>query len=58
MFEVARALVAMMNEEDEQELNRWFPKAFRMTSERTKQKFRGKLHSKVAPMDLELKSQG
>ena len=57
-FEVARALVAMMNEEDEQELNRWFPKAFRMTSERTKHKFRGKLHSKVAPMDLELKSQG
>lgn len=57
-FEIARALVAIMNEEDERELNRWFPKAFRMTSERTKHKFQGKLHSKVSPMDLERKSQG
>ena len=57
-FEVARALVAIMDNEDDGELDKWFPKSFRMTSERTKNKFRGKLHSKVSPMDLELKGDG
>ena len=57
-FQVARALVAIMNEEHENELDQWLPKAFRMTSDRTEHKFQGKRHSKVSPMDLEIKSQG
>lgn len=57
-FQVARALVAIMNQEHEDELDHWFPKAFRMTSDRTRHKFQGKRHSKVSPMDLGIKSQG
>lgn len=57
-FDSAKALNSIIEQEDETELNKWFPKAFRMTSDRTKHKFRGRLHTKVAPMDLEAKSQG
>ena len=57
-FQVAKALTAIMDEEDEDELDQWLPKAFRMTSDRTKHKFQGKRHSKVLPISLEIKSQG
>ena len=55
-FESARALSEIMYQDDEA-LDQWFPKAFRVTSERLKRKFRGRLHARVPPMDLELKSQ-
>lgn len=55
-FESARALFEIMNK-DNNALNQWFPKAFRITPERMKHKFRGRLHAKVPPMDLEVKSQ-
>lgn len=54
-FESARALFEIMNQDDE-ELDQWFPKVFRVTHERMKRKFRGRLHAKVPPMDLEAKS--
>ena len=55
-FESAIALCEIMSQDDEA-LDRWFPKAFRITRERMKRKFRGRLHAKVSPMDLEVKSQ-
>ena len=55
-FDSARALFQIMNQDDEA-LDQWFPKAFRVTPERMKRKFRGRLHAKLPPMDLELKSQ-
>lgn len=55
-FESARALCEIMNREDEA-LDQWFPKAFRVTPERMKRKFRGRLHANVPPVDLEVKSQ-
>ena len=55
-FESASALFNIMNQNDKA-LDEWFPKAFRVTRERMKRKFRGRLHAKVAPMDLEIKSQ-
>ena len=54
-FESTRALFDIMNQDDGA-LDQWFPKAFRVTRERMKRKFRGRLHAKV-PMDLEVKSQ-
>ena len=55
-FESTKALLKLMKQDDEG-LDQWFPKAFRVTRERMKRKFRGRLHAKVAPMDLEVKSQ-
>lgn len=55
-FDSARALFEIMIQDDEA-LDRWFPKAFRVSRERMKHKFQGRLHAKVAPMDLEVKSQ-
>lgn len=56
-FDSAKALISMMNREDEADLDRWFPKAFRMVANRTKYRFQGRLHTTVVPMDLEVKSQ-
>ena len=56
-FDSAKALISIMNQDDEAELHSWFPKAFRITSERMKHAFRGRLHTTVAPMDLEVRSQ-
>ena len=55
-FDSTRALFEIMEHADEA-LDQWFPKAFRVTHERMKRKFRGRLHAKVPPMDLEVKSQ-
>ena len=55
-FQSAIALSEIISQDDEA-LDRWFPKAFRVTHERMKRKFRGRLHAKVSPMDLEVKSQ-
>jgi len=55
-FDSADALISIMCKENEAHLDRWFPKAFRMTAARTKHKFRGRLHTTVVPMDLEVKS--
>ena len=55
-FESARALDEIMNQDDEA-LDQWFPKAFRLTRERMQRKFRGRLHAKVPPVDLEVESQ-
>ena len=55
-LESTRALFAIMKNDDEG-LDRWFPNAFLITHERMRRKFRGRLHAKVAPMDLEVKSQ-
>lgn len=55
-FESARALLEIMNEDNEA-LDQWFPKAFRITPERMKRRFQGRLHTKIPPMDLEVKSQ-
>ncbi|KAL8644100.1 MAG: hypothetical protein Q9226_007934 [Calogaya cf. arnoldii] len=54
-FLTAKALVTMMDGEDEEEVKTWFPQAFRMSEGRLKYKFQGRLHEK-APMDLELKA--
>lgn len=54
-FLTAKALVTMMDGEDDEEMIDWFPRAFRMSEGRLKDKFRGRLHEK-APMDLELKA--
>ncbi len=54
-FDSAKALFDIMKHNDEA-LDQ-FPKAFRITRERMKRKFRGRLHAKVPPMDLEMKSQ-
>lgn len=56
--ESAKALVSIINNEDDADLEKWFPKAFRMTSERTKHKFRGRLHTNITPMKHEVKSEG
>ena len=55
-FDSVKALLAIMNNKDEF-LSEWFPKAFRITPARMKHKFRGRLHTTVAPMNLEVKSQ-
>jgi len=51
----AKALVSMMNDKDDDELDHWFPRAFRMTSDRLKYRFRGILHT-IVPMELEVQS--
>ena len=55
-FDSAKALLDLMNNKDEH-LSEWFPNAFRVTDARMNHKFRGRLHTTVAPMDLEVKSQ-
>lgn len=55
-FESTKALFEIMNQDGEM-LDQWFPKPFRVTHERMKRRFRGRLHAKVPPMDLEVKSQ-
>lgn len=52
----AQALTAMMSGDDGDDLDRWFPKAFRMTAKRLKGRFRGRLHT-MTPKNLEIKSQ-
>ena len=52
-FESARALVNIIQRNDEGNANEWFPRSFRITIERIKVKFRGRLFTKVAPVDLE-----
>ena len=56
-FNAAKALLSIVNEEDEENLDSWFPTAFRITNARTKHKFRGRLHTTTASMELEIKSQ-
>lgn len=55
-FHTAEALVTMMEDEDDVALNEWFPSAFRMSEDRLKHKFRGRLHEE-SPMNLEDRSQ-
>ncbi|KAL8907272.1 MAG: hypothetical protein Q9207_001513 [Kuettlingeria erythrocarpa] len=55
-FHTAKALVTMMDGKDNEELDSWFPQAFRMSADRLKHKFRGRLHEKT-PMDIEGRSQ-
>ncbi|MCJ1399914.1 hypothetical protein MMC11_003117 [Xylographa trunciseda] len=52
----AKALVQMMTSEDLNNVDKWFPKAFRATTERMEHTFQGRLHTNV-PKDLELKTQ-
>ena len=55
-FHSATALVSMLNEQEENSLNEWFPRSFCMSKDRLKTTFRGRLHTK-APMELEAQSQ-
>ncbi|KAL8798846.1 MAG: hypothetical protein Q9182_006349 [Xanthomendoza sp. 2 TL-2023] len=55
-FLTAQALTMMMDGADDEKLNEWFPRAFRMSEDRLKHRFQGRLHEK-APMDVELQSQ-
>ncbi|KAL9118016.1 MAG: hypothetical protein Q9187_005442 [Circinaria calcarea] len=43
----AKALVEIMNGERGNDVCEWFPRPFRMSEERLKQKFQGRLHTKV-----------
>lgn len=52
----AQALTTIMRGDDVDELDRWFPKAFRMTDERLKSWFRGRLQT-ITPKELDLKVQ-
>ncbi|KAL9600241.1 MAG: hypothetical protein Q9179_003283 [Wetmoreana sp. 5 TL-2023] len=55
-FLTAQALVTMMKGEEDDGFNTWFPRTFRMSEDRLKHKFHGRLHEKT-PMDLEFHSQ-
>ena len=55
-FSTAKALVRMMHDEDNEELDKCFPKAFRMSEDRFKHKFSGRLHDK-ASANLEIQAQ-
>ena len=48
----AKALVNLINGEDGPELDKWFPKAFRIRTQRLKQKFKGRLHT-TAKIDVQ-----
>ena len=52
----AKAMASIINQDDEEALDQWFPKCFKLTKERMKNKFQGRLHT-TAPADLEVKSQ-
>lgn len=51
-YQTAKALVTMMNGGDDQKLDGWFPRPFRMSRERLKHKFRGRLHES-SPLKFE-----
>ena len=51
-----KALVEIINDTEGGNVDSWFPKAFRVTGERLKHEFKGRLHS-TTPKNLELKSQ-
>ncbi|KAI4191350.1 MAG: hypothetical protein L6R41_000137 [Letrouitia leprolyta] len=51
-FHTAKALVTMMNGGDDQKFDDWFPRPFRMSRERLKHQFRGRLHER-SPMKFE-----
>ena len=55
-FLAAKALVEIMDQGDGQELDQWFPKAFRIINERMRHRFHGRLHT-TAPKDLEMNCQ-
>jgi glycine/D-amino acid oxidase-like deaminating enzyme len=44
-FLCAKALVAMLLDKDDEKLDRWFPRAYRMSEKRLESKFRSKLHA-------------
>ena len=46
-FKCSQALVAMVVGKDDEQLNAWFPRAFRTCWKRLEQKFRGRLHATV-----------
>ena len=52
----AQALVQMILGKDDEELDRWFPNAFRMGTGRLKHTFKGRIHT-TAPMEYEVKAQ-
>jgi glycine/D-amino acid oxidase-like deaminating enzyme len=52
-FMCARALVAMMRGEEEK-IGSWFPEVFKVSDERLKKKFVGRLHTK--PLNIETKT--
>ncbi|KAL8838060.1 MAG: hypothetical protein Q9170_002296 [Blastenia crenularia] len=52
----AQALITMINGQDDAHFNEWFPQPYRMSEDRLKQKFKGRLHEK-APMDFKGHSQ-
>ncbi len=43
----ARALTSMIAGRDDEELRKWFPDVFRVSGERLKNQFKGRLHTKV-----------
>ncbi|KAL8944094.1 MAG: hypothetical protein Q9216_000685 [Gyalolechia sp. 2 TL-2023] len=51
-FHTAQALVTMMNGGDDKRFDGWFPRPFRMSENRLKHKFHGRLHEK-SPMNFE-----
>ena len=55
-FLAAKALVHIMDQKDGRELDQWYPKAFRITNERMRHRFHGRLHTTV-PTDLEMNCQ-
>ncbi|MCJ1243684.1 hypothetical protein MMC30_000881 [Trapelia coarctata] len=55
-FLAAQALKAMMSGDDGNELDQWFPKAFRMAKERLKYRFRGRVET-ITPKELEISVQ-
>ena len=55
-YSSAKALVDMMINGDQTRTDQTFPEAFRLTRERLKHQFRGRLHTK-APLDAEVQSQ-
>ncbi|MCJ1255533.1 hypothetical protein MMC24_003349 [Lignoscripta atroalba] len=55
-FASAKALASIMCDSNDDELDHWFPKPFRMTKERMNHNFQGRLHM-TAPKDLELQGQ-
>ncbi|KAL8712252.1 MAG: hypothetical protein Q9220_003403 [cf. Caloplaca sp. 1 TL-2023] len=54
-FHVAQALVTMMMDKEQGNSLKSFPRSFRMSEDRLKHKFKGRLHEK-SPMDLETHS--
>ena len=55
-FLCAKAVVAMMAGEDDERLDDWFPRAFRIQPDRFDHKFRGRLHA-PASTDVDIETQ-